>query len=107
MRPLHHIILGAIFAILLYIFFPAIEFSGALIIFFSSFLIDFDHYLIYVAIKKDLNPFKAYRLHTTKEKFFFNLPRYERNKLSFGVYIFHGIELIITLAILAIIFNNF
>ena len=107
MRPSQHIILGAIFSFLLYILSPQIGITGTLIIFLSSFLIDFDHYLIYVAIKKDLNPFKAYKFHTSKENFFLNLPRSERNKLSFGVYIFHGIELIAILGILAIIFNNF
>lgn len=56
MLPKWHFLLGAIFSLLLWPVFG----SGSLVIFTSSFLVDFDHYLWYVKRTKNCNPFKAY-----------------------------------------------
>ncbi|MBN2421036.1 hypothetical protein JXB27_02035 [Candidatus Woesearchaeota archaeon] len=60
MYPSYHAGFGAIFAAILYILFPGIGLIGACLIFLSSFLADFDHYLIYVKRKKDLSIKRAY-----------------------------------------------
>ncbi|MFQ5531781.1 MAG: hypothetical protein ACE5ES_04160, partial [Candidatus Nanoarchaeia archaeon] len=56
MLPKTHIILGFIFSVLIFFLFPQMGLIGASLIFFSSFLIDFDHYLYYLFKKKDPNP---------------------------------------------------
>lgn len=48
MFPRWHILLGFIFAAVLWAFFPATAWYYILIIFLSSFLIDFDHYMVFV-----------------------------------------------------------
>jgi hypothetical protein len=45
MIPRWHIFAGLLFSLFLWILFPSIGFFNLLIIFLSSFLIDFDHYL--------------------------------------------------------------
>ncbi len=56
MLPQWHFLLGAIFALLLWPIFGL----GSLIIFAASFLVDFDHYLLYVKLTKNYNLSKAY-----------------------------------------------
>ncbi len=48
MYPKWHIILGAIFTLVLWAFFPGTEWYFMLVLFLSSFLIDFDHYMTFV-----------------------------------------------------------
>ncbi|RMD66648.1 hypothetical protein D6817_03670 [Candidatus Pacearchaeota archaeon] len=48
MLPRWHILLGAVFALILLALFPSIGFVNAIVIFLSSFLIDFDHYAVAV-----------------------------------------------------------
>jgi len=45
MLPRWHIILGEIFTLFIWIFIPKISLLNLALIFFSSFLIDFDHYI--------------------------------------------------------------
>ena len=54
MYPKHHILLGFIFSVFVFILFPKIGILGVSIIFLSSFLIDVDHYIGYAIRKRDL-----------------------------------------------------
>lgn len=62
MFPKWHIIFGAVFSLLVLIIFPSIG-LGALIIFLSSVLIDFDHYTSYIFQKKSFSLKKAFEWH--------------------------------------------
>jgi len=100
MLPKTHIILGAGLSIILYFLFPQLSFIGAIIIFLASFLIDFDHYLYYVFLKKDINPHRAYRwFMKTKDKY--QSLTSEKRKITYtAVCFFHGIEILGLLALL-------
>ncbi len=101
-----HILLGAIFSFLVWLIFPSIEFSGFLIIFLSSVLIDFDHYLLYLFEKRDFNLKKAYwycRFLGDKNNL---LPKNIAKKVYTPLCFFHGIEFILLLSILGIYFKT-
>lgn len=103
----HHIFFGAIFSSLLLYFFPQITLFGAIIIFLSSILIDVDHYLYYVFVKKSWNLFKAHRWFCERHAYLMKLSREERNKHR-GVFMFlHGIEILILLAVLGYWIHKF
>ena len=55
MLPKWHLFLGFFFALTLFLVFPEIEIAGFLIIFFSTFLMDIDHYIYYVFKKRDFS----------------------------------------------------
>jgi len=101
MYPKYHIILGFIFTLTLYFFFPQFNLFASSIIFLSSFLIDIDHYLGYVYLKKDLNPMNAVKWHFKESKESLSLSRQERNKRYAHLCIFHGIEILLLLYLLA------
>ncbi|MEK6830589.1 MAG: hypothetical protein AABX77_01010, partial [Nanoarchaeota archaeon] len=54
MLPKYHIIIGLIASIAIYLIFNLTIFQAS-IIFLSSFLIDADHYLLYIFRKKDFS----------------------------------------------------
>jgi hypothetical protein len=101
MLPKYHILFGFIFAVILYFIFPNISFLGIVIIFLSSFLIDVDHILYYFFRKGNLNPFKAYRWYIDRAKKICKLPRQQKKNFYSGLYIFHGVEVLIFLFLLS------
>ena len=106
MYPKYHIIFGAIATFIIYIIF-SITLLQATIIFLSSFLIDFDHYLIYFLKKKDTSLKNARRYFKgTKDKWI-ETPLKERKKVKHHIIIFHGIEFWIILLILAQFYSLF
>lgn len=95
MLPKTHIILGAILSIIVFIIFK-ISLISAIIIFLASFLIDIDHYLVYVMNTKDWslqNSYKSYK----------NVPRNHKPMMHF----LHTIEFLIILLILGFFFPIF
>jgi len=108
MLPKYHILLGFLFSLILFIFFPFIGLLGFLIIFFSSFLIDVDHYLYYVFKNKIFSINKAY-------KYFFELRKRAMTKslkekmakvANPRMYFFHGIEVLLILFLLGFFINK-
>ncbi len=91
MLPKIHILLGGIFSIIIFIFFN-ISLFQAILIFLSSFLIDVDHYLYYVFIKKDISLKKSYKWFVKNREKWLALPIQERKKYKHSVLLFHGIE---------------
>jgi len=79
MLPQWHFLLGAIFSLLLWPIFG----SSSLIIFASSFLVDFDHYLLYVKLTKNYNLFGAY--------YFMKKLAKKKSKKKY-LFVFHTIE---------------
>ena len=80
MDPKHHVLLGFIFSIIIFLIFPSIGILGFLLIFLSSFLVDVDHYLYYVYKNRKLSLRKAYMWHIRKRKKWYVLSRKKRNK---------------------------
>jgi hypothetical protein len=91
MLPRHHIILGAIFTIIFWLVFPWTEWYYLALIFLSSFLIDFDHYMDAVLKTKKLSLFNAFDYHRELEKK--ELAEYKRGIRRKGdFHIFHTVE---------------
>ena len=106
MLPKYHILLGFIFSLILYLIFPFIGFLGFFIIFFSSFLIDVDHYLYYIFKKKDLNLKKAYKYFFEKRKKIISSTKFVNDVPNPAMYFFHGIEILLVLFILGIFISK-
>lgn len=71
MYPRWHILFGAIFTLIIWVAIPGISFLPLALIFLSSFLIDFDHYIVSSYKTKNLgikNSFKYYEISRVKEK---------------------------------------
>ena len=105
MLPKYHIILGFLFSLILWIIFPSISILGALIIFFSSFLIDVDHYLYFVLNKQNINLKNAYNYFVKKRKIAIAKKTKNKNPNPL-MYLFHGIEVLLILFILGIFTNK-
>ena len=99
MLPKTHIIINLIISlILLLLFLPPF---GVLILFLSSFLIDVDHYLYYVIIKKRFSLKSSYNWHKIRRDKFLQLSFKERKKHRKCILILHGIEPILILFLLS------
>jgi len=94
MLPKTHIMLGAIFSLVLFYLFPITIFQVSLI-FLASFLIDFDHYVWYVYKKKDFKLKNSYNYLKKDAR--------DLRKLMF----FHTIEFHIFVALLGFIWSGF
>lgn len=101
MLPKTHIIFGFIFSLILLLVFPEIGFLGFAIIWTSSVLIDVDHYLFYVWIKKDWNLRNAFYWFYKKSLIIKKMPRSERKYINPIVCFLHGLEALFILALLA------
>ena len=106
MLPKHHLILGFILSSIIFTIFSRIGLIGFLIIFASSVLINFDHYLYYVFKKKDFSLARARIWFFKYGKKLINIKREERKKYKVEILIFHGIGLIILLIFLCF-FSSF
>ena len=101
-----HILFGFVFSYLLIYFFNFSLLAG-IIIFFSSVLIDADHYLRYLILKKDWNPIKFWNWSETQKEKWKKLSFRQKNQYKMPIFIFHGIEffaIIIALSFLHPIF---
>jgi len=103
MLPSRHIFFGAIFSFLIIFLFPQIGWLGFSIIFLSSVLVDFDHYLYYVIKKKDFSLRNAYKLFLRQMKLIRRLSYEEKRKYPYGIILFHGVECWVILLLLVFI----
>ena len=104
MLPKKHIILGAFFFLLVWILFPKIGFSGSLIIFASSVLIDVDHYIYYIIKKRNLSLSKAYKWYLKNKNVLIKMNKNQRKEIYSGLCFLHGIEAIAILFLLTVLF---
>lgn len=88
MLPKHHLLLGIIFAVILYIFGSPIY--GCILILLVSVLVDIDHYLFYINKTKDFSLIHAYKKHL-------KLPEHHKPVM----HIFHTLEFHILVLILS------
>lgn len=91
MYPHTHIIISIIFFMLVLILFSSIGIFPVILMFLSSILIDFDHYMLYIDKKHDFSLKKAYTFHAT-------LPRNHKPAL----HLFHTLEFLILVAIFSL-----
>jgi len=108
MLPKYHFTYGLIFSAFLLYIFPEIGILGFVTIWAASFLIDVDHYLFYIATKKDFSLKNAHTWFIKENEKMFKLSYWERLKhIEIVPCIFHGIEAIIILALLSFIHQIF
>ena len=106
MLPKTHIILGAIFSALIWIVFPETAWYNVSLIFLSSFLIDFDHYMCAVLKNKSLSLPKALRYYD-------KLNRMEKIEFKKGMrrkgdfHVFHTIEFHALVFVAGLVFEPF
>jgi hypothetical protein len=106
MYPRWHILFGAIFTLIIWIAIPGISFLPLTLIFLSSFLIDFDHYVVSAYKTKNLslkNSFKYYkddRIKAEKE-----IAQGIKRKSDF--HLFHTIEFHILIGLLSFFWIGF
>ena len=101
----YHVLLGLIFSFFLLLS-GLVGFTGFLIVFLSSFLIDLDHYVSYALKKKDFSLINAYRWHMAMDKKFLSFPRQERNKIKIQLCFLHGLEILLVLAVLSVFIKS-
>lgn len=107
MYPKYHIVLAAIFAVLLYFLFTFIGFFEAIIIFLAGSVIDIDHYFTYIIEKKDLNFIKSVKWCKRTSHLYTNLKKEKAKKVRVPICWFHGLEFLIILIVLSFFSNIF
>ena len=106
MLPRWHIFWGAIFTLLIWILAPNISLIFLALIFFSSFLIDFDHYIMSVLKTKRISLLHAFDYHKKEEiKLIKEKKKGIRKKGDF--HLFHTLEFHALIGILGIFWTPF
>lgn len=106
MLPRWHIILGMIFTVLVWVVIPTISPAYLALIFLSSFLIDFDHYVASVLKTKKYSLRHSFRYHEKMEKEL-------KKKIKKGIkekgdfHLFHTIEFHALIGILGVFITPF
>ena len=67
MLPKTHMLLGLVFSGIVWFLFPAIPGWGILLVFLSSFLIDFDHYVVFVLKQKKMSLNESLKWHDKED----------------------------------------
>jgi len=107
MLPKHHIFLGTIFAVALFLIFPKIGLIGFLLIIASTVLMDVDHYVYYVFKKRNLSLSRAYNWFLKRHKRLLSLSRKKRNEIYTEIHFLHGIEPLLILFVLGVCFSKY
>ena len=98
MLPQYHVILATVASIILFLLKLSPIFI--LLFFLAAIFIDIDHYFLYVARKKSLNPWKSY--HYNKYELLKELKKSGQKQV---LVIFHTAEFFILLLILSFLFS--
>lgn len=106
MLPKYHILFGFLFSLILFLVFPFIGLLGFLIIFASSVLIDVDHYIYFVFVKKNFSLGEAYKYFFEKRKKYISSVNSEKERSNLAMYLLHGIEILLIIFILGIFVNK-
>jgi len=106
MLPRWHIFFGAIFTFIIWMSSPQIALVNLALVFLSSFLIDFDHYIASVIKTKKYSLKKSFEYHDRlREQEKKEIARGIRKKSDF--HLFHTIEFHALVGVLAIFFSPF
>jgi hypothetical protein len=107
MRPKIHILSGLLFSIVFYLF-VNISLFELTILFLSTWLfIDLDHVLIYFIQTGNLNSRKFFKTHKRSKESWNKIPLNQKSKYKKPYFIFHGIEFITIILLLAQIWEIF
>lgn len=87
-----HVLISAIFSLVLFIILPYGNIFPYIIIFLSATLIDLDHYFYYIAISKNFNILKTY-------PYLINIEKKYKNKIKFP-FVFHSLDFLLLFFIL-------
>jgi hypothetical protein len=68
MLPKTHVLLGALLSVIVWYIAPQISWINLTLLFLSSFLIDFDHYMAAAQRNRSLSLFKAFKFFDILEK---------------------------------------
>ncbi|MFA5173831.1 MAG: hypothetical protein WC438_01470 [Candidatus Pacearchaeota archaeon] len=98
MFPQKHILINLIISLIFLLFMPP---TGVLIFFLSSFLIDVDHYIYYVIVKRKLSLKSAYNWFKIKHYKSLKLSVEERKKHRQCIIFLHGIEPLLVIFLLS------
>lgn len=99
MLPQYHFLFALIASVILFLL--KINPLFILLFFLAAILIDIDHYFLYIARKKSINPFKAYYYHKYElEK------EIKKARQKYVLVIFHTIEFFVVLLIFSLIFHT-
>jgi hypothetical protein len=107
MLPKTHIIYGLFASLILFLVFPQITLFYTLIIFLSSVLIDFDHYLYYAIRFKDWSLKNAYNWFLKNRDAMLKIKPEARRNYRSAIMVFHGIEFWIVLGLLIFVHKIF
>jgi hypothetical protein len=106
MLPRWHILYGGLFTLLIWFFSQNLNPIYLILVFLSSFLIDFDHYIVAVHRTKKYRLKHSFNYHKEAEKKFLkNKAKGIREKTDF--HLFHTIEFHVLLALLGMIWIGF
>ena len=106
MLPKWHILLGAIFTFIIWISSPEISLLYLSLIFFSSFLMDFDHYAVSVLKTGNISLFDSFDYHKKQTEI-------EDKEIKKGIrkkgdfHLFHTIEFHILIGLLMFLWTGF
>jgi len=104
MNPSWHIFFGFLFSVFLFFLFPEVGIINLSLLFFSSVLIDVDHYLFYIYEKRGFNLRRAYAYFIEKKKKWNKFGNKVHNPLP-SFFIFHGLEVLLLLFVLSFFFS--
>jgi hypothetical protein len=106
MLPRWHILYGAVFTLVIYLASPSIPPIYFLLLFFSSFLIDFDHYVCFFLNTGKLSLKESFKYHD-------ELMKIEDDEASKGIrrrgdfHLFHTLEFQILIGLLSFVWIGF
>lgn len=106
MLPKTHIVFGIIFAVLLKLCF-SLGFVEISIVFLSSVLIDVDHYVYYVLLKRDWSLKNSFQWFLDEAKRYDKLTKKQKKKNTLGIFPLHSIEIALLILLLSYYWNIF
>ncbi len=106
MLPRWHIVLGALFTLLFWIVAPQTHWYYLAVLFLSSFLIDFDHYVCAASKGENISLKKSFDYHKDAQKI--EQKEYRRGiKRKGDFHLFHTVEFHLLIGVLGIFWSVF
>lgn len=107
MLPREHAVYGLIFVLLIWLLFPFVGLLNLFLVFFGSFFIDFDHYIVFVKKNGSLSLKKSYEYYDKLRKIWIAQEKRGIKKKA-PLMIFHTIEFHVVVALLGFfVWNGF
>lgn len=98
MMPKWHVLYSLVIAYLIFHFFQ-ISFFSAFLIFLSAIFIDLDHYFLFISKEKKIHPKKFWDWSMNRKKQWEKVK--DKKIYQYPIFIFHGFETLLILAVLS------